>query len=248
MRPQWSKNKWEVRTSFSGLEIMRGPVTDPVADSQSNDVEAISTAATRHVATSGSSDGGLQEAPEHTNSNSMDVAWFREIYEREFKYVWNVLRRFGVRSSELEDAAHELFVVLYRQFDKYDANRPLRPWLAGIAFRVASDFRRKAYRQREQATADAHEFQSTYDADKTIDERRRKEALYHALSEVDENRRAIIMLHDLEGYAMPVIAEVLEVPLNTCYSRLRLGRQDLSRILKNNTDKNPAPHAREEES
>jgi RNA polymerase sigma-70 factor, ECF subfamily len=223
-------------------------MTDPASDSQSNDVEAITTAADQQLATSRVDPNGLQGAPDSANSQTMDLDSFRETYEKEFGYVWNVLRRFGVRQSELEDAAHELFVVLYRQFYKYDPSRPLRPWLAGIAFRVASDFRRKAYRQREQATADTHEFQSTYDADKTVEEKRRKEALYHALSEVDEDRRVIIMLHDLEGYAMPVVAEALEVPLNTCYSRLRLGRQDLARLLKEHMSGKMHTLIREEET
>ena len=40
------------------------------------------------------------------------------------------------------------------------------------------------------------------------------------------------LLHEIEGHAMPEIAEVLSIPLNTAYSRLRLARQDYERAMR----------------
>jgi RNA polymerase sigma-70 factor (ECF subfamily) len=44
---------------------------------------------------------------------------------------------------------------------------------------------------------------------------------------LDDDKRAVFVLHDLDGTSMPVVAESLEIPLNTAYSRLRLAREVL---------------------
>src|SRR5207248_2142231 len=71
------------------------------------------------------------------------------IYEAQFGYVWHSLRRLGVRERDLEDLAHDVFVAFYRGIEGYDRARPVKPWLFGIAFRVASDYRRRAQHRLE---------------------------------------------------------------------------------------------------
>jgi RNA polymerase sigma factor (sigma-70 family) len=74
---------------------------------------------------------------------------FRSVFDGELNFVWNTLRRFGVAERDLEDLAHEVFVVVDRQLGSYDPSRPLRPWLFTIAFRCASDYRRLARHRHE---------------------------------------------------------------------------------------------------
>ena len=60
----------------------------------------------------------------------------RRVFETEFAWVWRTLQRFGVRSSDLEDLTHDVFVVFHARRAEYDASRPIRPWLMGIALLV----------------------------------------------------------------------------------------------------------------
>ena len=53
-----------------------------------------------------------------------------------------------------------------------------------------------------------------------------------ALSQIDLSQRAVVVMHDLHGIAVPQIAEELGVPLNTVYSRLRLGRAKVAALLR----------------
>jgi RNA polymerase sigma-70 factor (ECF subfamily) len=82
---------------------------------------------------------------------------FRVIFEDHFDYVWNSLRHFGVRSVDLEDLAHEVFLRVHERLAEYDPSRPLRPWLFAFAFRVASAHKRLARHHAEitGATLDA---------------------------------------------------------------------------------------------
>jgi RNA polymerase sigma-70 factor (ECF subfamily) len=147
---------------------------------------------------------------------------FDEIYEREVDYVWRTLRRFGVPSSDVEDAAHEVFLVLYRRWNEVDPQRPVHRWLFGVARRVAADLRAKRREpptQIEIATPE-HPFTG------------KRELLRRAMDSLDDDRRTVIILHDLEGHTGAEIAALLDIPVNTVHSRLRLGRADLIATIR----------------
>jgi RNA polymerase sigma-70 factor (ECF subfamily) len=157
---------------------------------------------------------------------------FDQVYEAQFDYVWGSLRRLGVRPSDLEDLTHDVFVVLHRRLAEFDTGRPVRPWLFGIAFRVASDYRRSARFQR-MVEGEDHDVQddspSAEDLLARADVRRQ---INQALEVLDLDKRAVFVMHDLDGHSVPEIASTLGVPLNTAYSRLRLAREQFAASLK----------------
>jgi RNA polymerase sigma-70 factor (ECF subfamily) len=146
-----------------------------------------------------------------------DVAAFDAIYQREFDYVWRTLGRLGVRTADLDDAAHDVFVVVFRRWTDLDPAQPVRPWLFGVARRVASHRRRKPDEIAE----------SVDSAAPTDDSLAERDLLWKALASLDEDRREVVVLHDLEGQTGIEIARLLGIPANTVHSRLRLGRADL---------------------
>jgi RNA polymerase sigma-70 factor (ECF subfamily) len=158
---------------------------------------------------------------------------FRAIFESELPTVWHVLRRLGVHERDLEDQVHETFLVVHRRLSEYDPSRPLRPWVLGIAYRRAADYRRLARHKRE-ALDVLHEHEPT-DASPGADERLAVSEdialLQRALETLAPERREVIVLHDLEGMLMSDIAELVGVPVATGYSRLRVGREDLAKAV-----------------
>ncbi len=70
-----------------------------------------------------------------------------EAFGREHDYVLSALRRFGARPADVEDLAHDVFLVLLRNWETFDTGRPLQPYLFGIAFRVFSNYRRRRLRE-----------------------------------------------------------------------------------------------------
>lgn len=142
---------------------------------------------------------------------------FHAVYEREFDYVWRNLGRMGVPHAEIPDAVHEVFIVLHRRWNELDRGRPLRPWLFGVARRIAADLRAKRREEPTDVEPPARE-------DPRIAER---DLLWRALATLDEDRRTVIILHDLEGHTGAEIAAQLDIPVNTVHSRLRLARADL---------------------
>ena len=158
---------------------------------------------------------------------------FQAIYEAEFAYVWNTLRRLGVRGDDLKDVAHDVFVVAFRRLADYDATRPVRPWLFGIAFRVVAHVRRREQADPERSPAGVEELASTgAGPEESLAASQDRQRVARALEALDLDRRAVFVMHELDGQAVPEIARTLAIPLNTAYSRLRLARRDFVDAVK----------------
>src|SRR3954451_2557419 len=76
-------------------------------------------------------------------------------FEEELDYVYRSLRRLGVAPADAEDLAQDVFLVMWRRWADYQADRPLRPWLAGIALHVAQRHGRRRQREIPGADVDA---------------------------------------------------------------------------------------------
>jgi RNA polymerase sigma-70 factor (ECF subfamily) len=154
-----------------------------------------------------------------------------ELFDAHFGYVWNSLRRLGAPRSDLEDLVHEVFLRVQARLSEYDPRRPVRPWLFGFAYRVASEQRRSGRRRFEVLGLDAEPVESSR-ADDVVQAREERAMAEAALGALSLERRALIVMHELEGVPMKTIARELGVPLNTAYSRLRLAREALAAAVR----------------
>jgi RNA polymerase sigma-70 factor (ECF subfamily) len=161
------------------------------------------------------------------------VEW-EGVYRAHFKPVWRFLARLGVRPAEVEDLAHEVFLTAFRRADAFDPSRPVQPWLFGIAFRLASDQRQRASSTREQAVDEVPEVVSISGptAEKAVLARQARALLDEVLESMDLEKRAVFVMHELDGMTVPDIARTVEVPVATAYSRLRLAREQFDAGIK----------------
>jgi RNA polymerase sigma-70 factor, ECF subfamily len=156
---------------------------------------------------------------------------FPEIFEGQFDYVWNSLRRLGVREGDLEDLTHDVFVAVHRKLEEFEPGRALRPWLFGFAFRRASDYRKLARNRFEVLDASGDPADPAPDPLERAIQREVLGLARAALEALELGRRAVFILHDLDGIPMPLVARELGIPVNTAYSRLRLARGELARAV-----------------
>lgn len=155
--------------------------------------------------------------------DSEDLA---SIYANNLEYVWRLLRRLGVHERDLEDMTHEVFVVVHRKLPTFDRSREVRPWVAGIAVRVASDYRRSARLRRVKVGTDGLESAAaTRGPHAELESSRKRQLVNDALDRLSDDAREVFVMHELEGYTVPEIASILGVPKNTLYTRLRAARR-----------------------
>jgi RNA polymerase sigma-70 factor (ECF subfamily) len=149
-----------------------------------------------------------------------------EAFQRELDYLMRSLRRLGVSRDDVEDLSHEVFLVLYRTWDKYDPGRPLRAYLFGIAFRVAANDRRKRRRESPRAVTDASDLGPG--PDQALESKQARALVLSALERVPLRRRAVLIMHDIDELPMSEIASTLSIYRFTGYSRLRKAREEFA--------------------
>jgi RNA polymerase sigma-70 factor (ECF subfamily) len=154
---------------------------------------------------------------------------FEQVYRAHFRFVWRALRRLGVAEPDLPDAAQDVFLVVYRKLSTFDFTARVTTWLYAICMRTASDRRRSARARYEvldvaQASAGAH-------ADAQIELSRRREILEAALDAMPLEQRTVFTLFELDGFSGEEVATLLQIPLPTAYSRLRLARATFRTVI-----------------
>jgi RNA polymerase sigma-70 factor (ECF subfamily) len=153
-----------------------------------------------------------------------------DAFQKELDYVYRTLRRLGTAPSEIDDLAQEVFLALRRCWDDYDPTRPLRPFLFGISFRIASAYERK--RRREVAFGIVEVGDTGPGPDDALQSKQARALVIAALERIPLPRRAVLVMHDIDDVPVSQVAAVLDIPLFTVYSRLRKARRELEAAIR----------------
>lgn len=172
---------------------------------------------------------------------SSTVPSFPSVYQQYFDFVWSSVRRLGVEPEAVDDLVQEIFIVIYAKLDTLEKPEALRSWIYGVVRRSVSTHRR-AKRNRVGAgiavglvTEAVSHAPTPLEQTETLAQLQLLEAL---LAELDEPKREIFALVELQELSVPEAADALEIPLNTAYSRLRLARQAFEAALARNEARN----------
>lgn len=153
------------------------------------------------------------------------------VFREHHAFVWRSLVHLGLPASTADDALQDVFLVVHRRIGHFDGRTSLRNWLYGIARRVASEYRRGTRRAIRTLHVvpdpDIHAAPDVLSARVSAAERVRR-----ILGELDEDKREVFILAELEGMTAVEIAEALQLNVNTVYGRLRAARQRFARVLK----------------
>ena len=161
-----------------------------------------------------------------------------DVYDAYADYVFRSLRRLGVPESVLKDALQDVFVVVHRRLAEFHAAEHVKRWLFVIALRVASNHRR-SLRRRWSRFASAPELDiervAAGRAEEPLElaEHAERIRLFYALLEsLDDDKRSVFVLAELEQLSVPEIAATLGLNVNTAHARLRAGRQRFEQALR----------------
>jgi RNA polymerase sigma-70 factor (ECF subfamily) len=151
-------------------------------------------------------------------------------YRRHHEFIWRCVRRMGLPPDRAEDAVQDVFVVVSQRIGGFEGRSSLRTWLFAIAYRVVQEHRRKLARERRRPEVPQHPHVVLPDEELAKVEAMR--VLDELLANLDDGKRAVFVLHDIEQLEAAEIAEALGLKVNTVYSRLRLARRKIERGLK----------------
>lgn len=168
-----------------------------------------------------------------------------ELYRDHADFVWRCLRRMGLDADDAADSLHEVFLIVHRREAAFDPSRGTeRGWLFGISANVVRAERRK---KRPQLHPDGQEpmrpfvaptgdiigeasWRSADGAGIAAGEQL-KQALRRAIDDLSPEHRAVFTMFEIEGADCQLIADELDVPVGTVYSRLHKARETLRSAL-----------------
>ncbi len=155
-----------------------------------------------------------------------------ELYDAHSQFVYRTLRSLGVPESNTDDALQDVFMVVHRRFAQFQGTH-IRAWLFQIAINVAQKARHALWRSASKASPVDPD--SLLGGDNPHDNAIHSQELSLALAlldELDEEKRAVFVMSEVEQMTRAEIAEVLGVHPNTVHYRLTMARQSFRRALQ----------------
>lgn len=175
---------------------------------------------------------GVDEAFLIARATAGDQAAFGALVERYQNAIYNLAYRMLGSPEEAEDAAQEIFVRVYRQLARYDAERRFSTWVLTIATNYCIDQLRRRRMQLvplEQIVPWARS-RETGPEGQSLDREARDE-LQGLLRELPEKYRAVLILRYWQDLSCAEIAEILKLPEGTVKTQLHRARKALGRLL-----------------
>lgn len=180
------------------------------------------------------------ESGEHTaciEPREAEPTSFADVYDRYFDFVWRIARRLGVRPGALDDVVQETFLVVLRRLAE-PRTSTLRTWIYGVTVHMVRNHRRSLRRKSpHEVGLRAPELDVLADVEHEGPERAAQKAeaartLYRILHDLDDDKREVFVLVELEELPAAEVAEVVGVNVNTVYSRLRLARAEFEEAVR----------------
>lgn len=156
---------------------------------------------------------------------------FEQVYEEHFGFVWRVLRTLGLPHGAVEDAAQDVFVVVHRRLAEFEGRSDIRTWLFQVAKWVVVAERRRARAKPEHELVDEGIRDESLDPFDAVARSEAVRTLERVLARMDADKRIAFLLLDIEEMKASEVAELLEINVNTVYSRLRLAREQFRKLL-----------------
>lgn len=149
---------------------------------------------------------------------------FRTLYRRHTPRLWPMLgRMLGGEAfrADAEDVVQEAWIRAVQSLPSFRWQAAFSTWLTGIALNCA----REALRKRARGPAlSAEATLERLDGGHRPDPERRMD-LEEAISALPDGYRAVLVLHDIEGFTHAEISERLEIAVGTSKSQLHNARR-----------------------
>jgi RNA polymerase sigma-70 factor, ECF subfamily len=177
--------------------------------------------------------GESPSMPRNEEDTRSADAPMRRLFQVHYAAIWRLLRRLGVQSAGLDDAAQEVFWVAARKLTEIRPGRE-HAFLYGVAIRVASHEHHR--RKTAPATAAMEELARLHDCrpspEEHLAQRQARALLDVVLDQMPIELRTVFVLCELEELEVRAAAALEGIPVGTASSRLRRAREAFSAIAK----------------
>jgi RNA polymerase sigma-70 factor (ECF subfamily) len=162
-----------------------------------------------------------------------DRAAFEDIVMLHERRVLTLAYRLLGTKEDAQDAAQDVFLRAFKYLRRFDASKPLEPWLVRMTVNVCRGAGRKRLKQRGLFTQ--KEGASYVDPSKNphaqLYAEEQKRLLYAALADLGDKERAAVVLRDIEGFTTLEVAEILGSAEATVRSQISVARLKIRKAI-----------------
>ena len=159
---------------------------------------------------------------------------FREVFRNHRADVARLVLRMTGSPGDLEDLVLEVFLQVYRSIKDFRGQSRFSTWLYRLTVNVVL-MQRRAARSRpvlQAASDDSFGADGRELPDDQLARTRRVAAFYRLLDRLSDKKRAVFVLHELEGLSPSEVAKVVGAPVLTVRTRLFYARRELLELLR----------------
>ncbi len=163
---------------------------------------------------------------------------FEELLQPHLHQLYKLAYRFTGQRADAEDLVQDVVLKLYPRLQEMQKIEQLSPWLARVLYRHFVDRVRSKQRSplhlvnEDESALDEHKDEIP-DPAENVEAALLQDRLQEALNQLNEDQRALMILHDVEGYTLNEIHTMHDVSIGTLKSRLNRARSRLRELLKN---------------
>ncbi len=149
--------------------------------------------------------------------------------------IYSYLGRCGIDDRDRDDLFQDIFLKIYRAAFRYEADRPVHPWIFTIVCNtVRNHVRKKRVRQLvfgEPTVDSVDPADEAPDGERESMARQRVLHLEHELQGLSRVQREVVLLACVEKMKLGQVAKALDLPVNTVKTHLRRARLALAKAL-----------------
>lgn len=170
------------------------------------------------------------------------VSSFEELISVHQQKVYNIALRMLANEQDAFDASQEVFIKVYKNLDKFQENSSFSTWLYRITTNTCLDMIRKNKDKKNDISIDSQvEFEDgeasfqledkNADVEEEILKKERRQALYEAIQQLNDEHKKMIVLRELQGMSYQEIAEITGANIGTVKSKINRARISLKNSL-----------------
>lgn len=159
----------------------------------------------------------------------------KEIIKHNKQHVQNIIKLITKESNE--DLEQEVYVKVWKNFDKYCEKGSFKSWIGAIAKNVSKDYLKSSHcKYSQNSTADEEIIVSIKDKKSTPElkllNKIRQKIIIYAIQNLKPKLKEAVILCEIEDFSYNEVSKKLKIPVGTVKSRLYNAKKELAEILK----------------
>jgi RNA polymerase sigma factor (sigma-70 family) len=153
------------------------------------------------------------------------------LYDRHCESMRSFVARATCGHADADDIVHDAFLTAARIAARFDGRASARPWLIGIAARLVQRRARGLGRVPRILARLAWTRPQGSSPIEVLEARSSLGVVAPAVARMTTGKRIVLLMSELEGMTGPEIAEALEIPIGTVWTRLHHARRELMQAI-----------------